>query len=186
MGRPTTPAYGDCSKSVYAGDLSREEDWGRARAPRSSLRRSQSTKMLRGERRSPYDHLPEAPEKPLGGTMGRHPRDQAQHPYPDPGFGPDPAYSEYIRRKNAAADQCSGSSSGYYISSKEQERAEMEEGRRRGPSLGGREDFRALRRDRSLTRDFRDPGGPRGPRGGPDFLPRPHGGPTPPIGPPNF
>ena len=139
--------------------------------------------MLRGERRSPYDHLPEAPEKPLGGTMGRHPPHQA-HPYPDQGFGPDPAYSEYIRRKNAAADQCSGSSSGYYSSSKEQERAEMEEGRRRGPSLGGREDFRALRRERSLTRDFGDPGGPRGPRGGPDFLPRPHGGPTPPIGPP--
>ena len=31
----------------------------------------------------------------------------------------DPQYSEYIRRKNAAADQCSGSSSGYYSSGKE-------------------------------------------------------------------
>ena len=37
----------------------------RPRGVRSSLRRSQSTKMLRsgGDRRNPYDHLPDAPEK---------------------------------------------------------------------------------------------------------------------------
>ena len=196
-GRSTTPYQADCSKSVYAGELSsREEDFLRSRGGvRSSLRRSQSTKMLRSsDRRNPYDHLPDAPEK-MGGTMGRHGTSRGDY---QESFGPDPAYSEYIRRKNAAADQCSGSSSGYYSSSKEQERPEIydgyemkEEKRRRGPL---RDDFRGpggLRRERSLTRDFRDGGPPRGPRGppmgppGPDFLPpRPHGGPTPPIGPP--
>ena len=196
-GRTTTPYQADCSKSVYAGELSsREEDFLRSRGGvRSSLRRSQSTKMLRSsDRRNPYDHLPDAPEK-MGGTMGRHGPSRGDY---QESFGPDPAYSEYIRRKNAAADQCSGSSSGYYSSSKEQERPEIydgyemkEEKRRRGAL---RDDFRGpggLRRERSLTRDFRDGGPPRGPRGppmgppGPDFLPpRPHGGPTPPIGPP--
>ena len=171
----------------------------RTRGVRSSLRRSQSTKMLRsgGDRRNPYDPLPDAPEK-MGGTMGRHGPGRGDY---QESFGPDPAYSEYIRRKNAAADQCSGSSSGYYSSSKEQERPELydgyemkEEKRRRGGGPGMRDEFRGpggLRRERSLTRDFRDGGPPRGPRGppmgppGPDFLPpRPHGGPTPPIGPP--
>ena len=143
-GRSTTPYQGECSKSVYGGELSREEEFMRTRGVRSSLRRSQSTKMLRSaDRRNPYDHLPDAPEK-MGGTMGRHGPSRGDY---QESFGPDPAYSEYIRRKNAAADQCSGSSSGYYSSSKEQERPELYDGyemkdekRRRGGGPGLRDE----------------------------------------------
>ena len=126
-GRPTTPGQyrDDCSKSVYGGELSREEEFLRGRGARSSLRRSQSSKMIRpgpgsDGRRNPYDHLPEAPDK-MGGTLGR-----GGPGYQGESYNSDPAYSEYIRRKNAAADQYSGSSSGYYSSSKEQEERRQE------------------------------------------------------------
>ena len=97
-----TPGF-DCSKSVYAGEM---EDYHKRQPLRTSLKRSQSSHSKSLPRRNPYDPLPESG------------RPHYQESYPS-----DPQYSEYIRRKNAAADQCSGSSSGYYSSSKE---AEME------------------------------------------------------------
>jgi hypothetical protein len=93
---PNPGQYNDCSKSVYAGELGRDEDFMRMRGgARPGLRRSQSSKMIRSDavsrNRNPYDHLPDAPEK-LGGTMGRHPR-EPMGPYPE-SYGSDPAYSE--------------------------------------------------------------------------------------------
>merc|ERR1719384_1311363 len=95
----------DCSKSVYAGEM---EEYHKRQPLRTSLKRSQSSHTKSLPRRNPYDPLPES------GSGRPH----YQESYPS-----DPQYSEYIRRKNATADQCSGSSSGYYSSSKE---AEME------------------------------------------------------------
>ena len=110
-----TPGF-DCSKSVYAGDL--EEYHKRPQGPplRTSLKRSQSSHNKSGLRR-PDDPLPYTHEK-LSARPPRHESYNRSESYPS-----DPQYSEYIRRKNAAADQCSGSSSGYYSSGKE---AEME------------------------------------------------------------
>jgi len=106
-----TPGF-DCSKSVYAGDL---EDYHKRSGPplRTSLKRSQSS-HAKGLRR-PDDPLPYAHDK----VAGRPPRHD-NYP-PTESYASDPQYSEYIRRKNAAADQCSGSSSGYYSSGKEVE-----------------------------------------------------------------
>ena len=110
MGR-RTPGF-DCSKSVYAGDL--EEYHKRPQGPplRTSLKRSQSSHNKSGLRR-PDDPLPYTHDK-LSARPPRHESYNRSESYPS-----DPQYSEYIRRKNAAADQCSGSSSGYYSSGKE-------------------------------------------------------------------
>jgi len=85
----------DCSKSVYGEG----EEYGQRRQMynRSSLKRTVSTHSKAGTRRNPYDNLPEAPNK-----LGQPQQENEQ------------AYLEYIKRKNAASDQCSGSSSGYY------------------------------------------------------------------------
>jgi len=84
----------DCSKSVYGEG----EEYGQRRPMynRSSLKRTMSAHSKAGTRRNPYDNLPEAPDK-----VGQPRQDNEQ-------------YSEYMRRKTAASDQCSGSSSGYY------------------------------------------------------------------------
>merc|ERR1719336_3523568 len=83
---------------------------------------------------NPYDPLPEAQEKiPPGQGKPFHPRQPSRDVdhmsnYPNErleSYTSDAGYNEYIRRKNAAADQCSGSSSGYYSSSKEAEDRRM-------------------------------------------------------------
>jgi len=121
-----TPGF-ECSKSVYGGT---DEEYHKRQPSRASLKRSQSTHSKAPPRRNPYDPLPEAQEKiPPGPGKSFHPRQPSRDVdhmsnYPNErleSYTSDPAYSEYIRRKNAAADQCSGSSSGYYSSSKEAE-----------------------------------------------------------------
>lgn len=123
----------DCAKSVY-GD-------GSAPARAHSLRRSYSTHCKRDmpQTRNPYDFLPDEPNrieadsirqsrarqstKDLRGELATTERDLRSEPTTaetDLVYG-SPGYKEYIRQKNAAADQCSGSSSGYYSSSKEHE-----------------------------------------------------------------
>lgn len=104
----------DCSKSVYAGEAER----GGGFHKRGTVQRSHSVRSKAGPgRRNPYhDPLPPAQQDKAsrGGGLARDP-------------ARDPHYADYVRRKNAAADQCSGSSSGYYSSSKEAgERAEYE------------------------------------------------------------
>ena len=118
----------DCSKSVYAGEM---EEYHKRQPLRTSLKRSQSSHTKSLPRRSPYDPLPDSG------------RPHYQESYPS-----DPQYSEYIRRKNATADQCSGSSSGYYSSSKE---AEME---RRADSSYDKEEKRlgSMSRSRAISR----------------------------------
>jgi len=122
-----TPGF-ECSKSVYGGG---DDEYHKRQPSRASLKRSQSTHSKAAPpRRNPYDPLPEAQEKiPPGQGKSFNPRQPSRDTdqmanYPNErleSYGSDPAYSEYIRRKNAAADQCSGSSSGYYSSSKEAE-----------------------------------------------------------------
>ena len=154
-----TPGF-DCSKSVYAGDL---EEYHKRQPPlRTSLKRSQSTHNNKALRR-PDDPLPYTHDK-LSSRPARS-RDNygpapAQESYPS-----DPQYSEYIRRKNAAADQCSGSSSGYYSSGKEaapdagiygdssydkDDKRMHSMGRARGRSVSRDVDGYSHRRDRSL------------------------------------
>jgi len=167
-----TPGF-ECSKSVYGGP---EEEYHKRQPSRASLKRSQSTHSKAPPRRNPYDPLPEAQEKIAPGQgKSFHPRQPSREPdhmasYPGErleSYGSDPAYSEYIRRKNAAADQCSGSSSGYYSSSKEAEvdrrgvelydSYEKEEKRQPGRVRGARDasiprdaDGYSHRRDRSI------------------------------------
>lgn len=119
----------DCAKSVY-GD-------GNASARAHSLRRSYSTHCKMPPRRNPYDYLPDEPSRvetdkqsrtkqssrDLRGELQsteRGVRLEQTTGETDVVYG-SPGYKEYIRQKNAAADQCSGSSSGYYSSSKEHE-----------------------------------------------------------------
>ena len=109
-----TPGF-DCSKSVYAGDL--ETGYSKRPPPlRTSLKRSQSTHNNKSAMRRPDDPLPYTHDKMVA-RPGRH--DNYGPPPGQESYASDPQYSEYIRRKNAAADQCSGSSSGYYSSGKE-------------------------------------------------------------------
>jgi len=157
-----TPGF-ECSKSVYGGQ---DEEYNKRQPSRVSLKRSQSTHSKAPlPRRNPYDPLPEAQEKiPPGQGKSFHPRQPsrdiegtANYPSERPEtYSSDPAYSEYIRRKNAAADQCSGSSSGYYSSSKE---AEVE---RRGAELYDSYE-KEEKRHPSRVRPARDPSIPRDP-----------------------
>jgi len=157
-----TPGF-EC-KSVYGGQ---DDEYHKRQPSRASLKRSQSTHSKPPPRRNPYDPLPEAHEKiPQGSGKSFHPRQQSRDTdhmgnYPNErveSYGSDPAYSEYIRRKNAAADQCSGSSSGYYSSSKE---AEVD---RRGVELYDSYE-KEEKRQPSRGRPGRDPSIPRDPDG---------------------
>merc|ERR1719384_2793725 len=148
--RSRTPGF-DCSKSVYAGDL--EEYHKRHQGPplRTSLKRSQSSHNKSGLRR-PDDPLPYTHDK-LSARPPRHESYNRSESYPS-----DPQYSEYIRRKNAAADQCSGSSSGYYSSGKEAEMERRVAGDMYGDSSYDKDDKRMQNmgraRGRSVTRDI--------------------------------
>ena len=148
-----TPGF-DCSKSVYAGDL--EDYHKRPQQPplRTSMKRSQSShsKALR----RPDDPLPYTHDK-MSSLSSRPPRHENYAPAPE-SYPSDPTYSEYIRRKNAAADQCSGSSSGYYSSGKEPDMERRVAGDMYGDSSYDKDDKRmqsmGRARGRSVTRDI--------------------------------